>query len=90
MSTAATAGIICLILSCLFYAGLFAVPFLPFGYRGQAVVAAGLVIVGEAIFWLGCVLAGRELMVRYRHHLNPRSWLRRRSPAPPPPGGTPS
>jgi hypothetical protein len=79
-----TAGIVCLLLSCLLYAALLAVPFLPFGYSGRAAAAAGLVIVGEAIFWLGCVLAGRELMVRYRHYLNPRSWSRRRSPQPAP------
>ena len=79
------AGIVCLMLSCVLYAALLAVPFLPLGYSGQAVVAAGLVIVGEAVFWLGCVLAGRELMVRYRHHLNPRSWFHRRSSSPPAP-----
>lgn len=69
------AGVACLVLSCVFYAALLAVPFLPLGNPGQAAVAAGLVVAGEGIFLVGCLLAGRELMARYRHRLNPRSWF---------------
>ena len=78
----ATAGVVCLILSCLLYGGLLLVPFLPFGFGGQALTSAGLVIVGEAAFWVGCLLAGRELMVRYRKQLDPRIWFRRQSGVP--------
>lgn len=81
----ATAGVACLILSCLLYGGLLLVPFLPFGFGGQALASAGLVVTGEAAFWVGCLLAGRELMVRYRKQLNPRSWFRRPSGEPIPP-----
>ncbi|MBI3604366.1 MAG: transporter suffix domain-containing protein [Nitrospirae bacterium] len=69
-------GILCLVFSCLFYGGLLLLPWVPFGPRGQAITAAGLVIVGEAVFWLGCLFVGREVMVRYRRWLNPRSWFR--------------
>lgn len=81
----ATAGIACLILSCLLYGGLLLVPFLPFGFGGQALASAGLVVTGEAAFWVGCLLAGRELMVRYRKRLDPRSWFRRSAAEPVPP-----
>ncbi|MDE3118497.1 MAG: transporter suffix domain-containing protein [Nitrospirota bacterium] len=81
MSNAA-AGVACLILSCLLYGGLLLVPFLPFGFGGQALTSASLVIVGEAAFWVGCLLAGRELMVRYRKRLDPRIWFRRPSGVP--------
>ncbi|MFM8551542.1 MAG: hypothetical protein ACKOCD_04390 [Nitrospiraceae bacterium] len=63
--TNAAAGIACLVLSCLLY--------------------AGLVVLGETAFWLGCLLAGRELMRRYRHQLNPRTWFSRPSGEPTPP-----
>lgn len=83
--TNTVAGVACLVVSCLLYAGLLLVPFLPFGFGGQALVSAGLVLVGEAAFWVGCLLAGRELMVRYRKQLNPRTWFRRSSGEPIPP-----
>ncbi|TAJ08467.1 MAG: transporter suffix domain-containing protein [Nitrospirae bacterium] len=83
--TNTVAGVACLVLSCLLYAGLLLVPFLPFGFGGQALASAGLVVTGEAAFWVGCLLAGRELMVRYRKQLNPRSWFRRSAGKPIPP-----
>jgi membrane protein involved in colicin uptake len=66
-----------LVISCVLYAGLFAVPFLGASTSTKAGIGGGLVLAGEGAFWLGAVIAGREVMVRYRRKLSPRSWFRR-------------
>ncbi len=44
-------------------------PFLPLSV-GQKAIAAGLMVGGaEIIFWIGLVLAGREVIQRYRGKL---------------------
>ena len=65
----------CLVLSCLFYAALFGVPFLSGDYATKAAVSGGLIVAGEGAFWLGVAIAGRELMRRYRRRLWPSTWL---------------
>lgn len=64
------------ILSCLLYAGLLGLPFLGAGASTKAGVACGLVVSGESVFWLGTLIAGRELMRRYRAKLWPQRWFR--------------
>ncbi len=72
-------GLVLIVLSCAFYAGLLVVPFAPLTPPGKVALSAGLVISGEGVFWIGCVIVGKELMRRYRHHLNPRTWFRKMS-----------
>jgi len=73
-------GFFLVILSCVLYAGLLAVPFIPLDTGGKVAVSAALVALGEAAFWIGGVILGRELVVKYRQHLNPLRWFRRRNP----------
>ncbi len=69
------------VLSCVFYAGLLAVPFLAESTGGRATLSGGLIVAGEGSFWLGALVAGPAVMRRYRHHLDPRTWFER-APAP--------
>jgi hypothetical protein len=47
-------------------------PFLPFSV-GQKAIAAGLMVgLAEVMFWLGVVLAGQEIVRRYREKLKLR------------------
>ena len=64
------------VLSCLLYAGLLGLPFLAVGASTKAALACALVVGGESVFWLGTLVAGRELMRRYRTKLWPQRWFR--------------
>lgn len=70
-------GLILIVASCLLWAAVLVVPLLPFTLTDKATIIASLVIVSEVIFWLGILLAGKELAHRYRRQLNPIEWWRR-------------
>ena len=72
-------GAALLALSCLLYAAILAVPFLGGSIGEKAAITGGLALTGEGAFWLGAVVAGRDVMRRYRSRLSPRTWFRRRA-----------
>jgi uncharacterized SAM-binding protein YcdF (DUF218 family) len=72
-------GLVLIIASCLLWAAVFVVPFLNFPLTSKATIITSLVIVSEVIFWLGILLAGKELAHRYRRQLNPIEWWRKRT-----------
>jgi hypothetical protein len=51
------------------------VPFLPLSTSWKVGVAAVLVTVGEAAFWMAALVLGREVVQRYRRFLDPRRLL---------------
>lgn len=71
-------GILLVILSCVLYGGLFLVPFSPYTAGTKAVISTALVVTGEASFWVGALLLGKEIVTRYKKHLNPLSWFKKR------------
>ena len=75
LENAERAGLALVVLSALAYLGLLVVPFTPLDFAGKAALAAGLVIGGEALFWLGALVAGRSVMRKYREWLSPRRIL---------------
>ncbi|MCL1468965.1 transporter suffix domain-containing protein [Argonema galeatum] len=46
------------------------VPFLPLDLSQKAVLVPILAIVAEVFFWLGLVLAGKEVATKYRRYLS--------------------
>jgi hypothetical protein len=72
-------GIFLVILSCVLYGGLFFVPFAPYTAGTKAVISTALVVSGEASFWVGALILGKEIVTRYRKHLNPLSWFKKRN-----------
>jgi hypothetical protein len=70
-------GLVLIITSCLLWAVVLVVPLLPFSISQKALVITSLVIVSEVIFWLGILLAGKDLADRYRRQLNPIDWWRK-------------
>jgi hypothetical protein len=67
-------------LSTLLYLGLFLVPFAPLPTEGKVALASGMVVGGEASFWIGGLLLGKEFVSRYRRALSPVRWFRREEP----------
>jgi VIT1/CCC1 family predicted Fe2+/Mn2+ transporter len=67
-------GLLLVIISCLLWAAVLVVPILPLSNAKKALAITSLVITSEILFWLGILLAGKELADRYRRKLNPYSW----------------
>lgn len=54
-------GIALVILSCILYGGLFAVPFIPCSVATKTIISTSLVISGEVSFWIGEIILGKEV-----------------------------
>ncbi len=67
-------GLGLVVLSFVLYGGLLLVPCVPCNLQEKAVLSSGLVVSGEAVFWIGGVILGKEVITRYRRLLNPCNW----------------
>lgn len=56
--------------------GIWLVPFLPLPTAGKVALAGVVVAVGETAFWIGGVIVGKAIVMRFRHALDPRTWFR--------------
>jgi putative effector of murein hydrolase LrgA (UPF0299 family) len=70
-------GLLLIFFSCGMWVVVLAAPILPGSIAQKAVLTGSLVICSEIIFWLGIMLAGKELAHRYRQKLNPYYWWRK-------------
>ena len=71
------------VVSCLLYVAILAVPFVAEGTASRVGISGGLALAGEGAFWLGALIAGPAVMRRYRSKLSPRSWRRTQAPSQP-------
>jgi len=76
-SRAKKLGIFLIVLSFVLYAGLLLVPFIPLTIGIKAAISTTLIISGEATFWVGCLILGKELAKKYKKYLNPLRWFKR-------------
>ena len=60
-----------------FWAGLLLVPFVADGHSTRAILWVVLIVAGEATFWIGVLIVGREVMKRVRGRFFPKKWLLR-------------
>ena len=67
-----------LVIPTLLWAAVPVVAFLPLAGEHKVWVSSGLVVAAEAVFWVSALLLGREAVRRYRRHLDPRTWFRKR------------
>lgn len=77
MSRNAKIALVLVIVSCAFWAGLLAVPFLGLSGSGKAWLSGGLIVAGELTFWGGALIVGRDLMLKHRDKLWPPNWSRK-------------
>jgi NAD(P)-dependent dehydrogenase (short-subunit alcohol dehydrogenase family) len=70
-------GIFLVVFSFLAYGFLFVVPFLPLSTPGKLALTPVLIGSGEASFWVGGALLGKEIVARYKRYLNPCNWISR-------------
>ncbi|MDO9067903.1 MAG: transporter suffix domain-containing protein [Deltaproteobacteria bacterium] len=74
-------GIILIVLSSLLYASLIVIPFLSIPVSTKLGVTPVIVIVGEIIFWIGGLLVGKEILVKYKQYFNPINWGKKKKSA---------
>ncbi|WP_188455776.1 transporter suffix domain-containing protein [Virgibacillus oceani] len=70
-------GIFLFILSWILYGIAFVVPFTPLATNTKVIMGTLFIVLGEAAFWISCIIVGKELMKRYRKHLNPVNWFKK-------------
>jgi hypothetical protein len=80
MSWQTRTGIVLVVVSCVLYAALIGVPFLPVGTGAKLAIGLSLFIIGEGTFWVGCLIAGKEVMIYLRKKLWPANWRRKAHP----------
>ena len=68
-------GIGLVILSTLLYGGLIALPFFSIPTTTKLAATPLLIFFGEAAFWVGGALLGKEIVTRYKQYLNPCNWF---------------
>ena len=72
-------GIVLLIICVVAFLSIPVVPFLNMGNEAKVILAAVLFVIGEATFWVGAILIGKELLAKYTSRLNPKNWFKRKS-----------
>lgn len=68
-------GIALVLISTLLYGGLLLLPFLSIPTATKLAATPLLILFGEATFWVGGALLGREVVARYKQYLNPCNWF---------------
>jgi hypothetical protein len=71
-------GLVLIVVATSFIPLLAVVPFLQLTLKQKAVLTSFLVIGGQVMTWVGGILLGKELVVRYRQYLNPKRWFRKK------------
>jgi len=74
-------GIVLLIVCVLAFLAIPVIPFLNMGNGAKVTCSAILFVIGEATFWVGAILVGKELLAKYTARLNPKNWFKKKSQA---------
>lgn len=69
-----------MILSCIPYATLFALPFTSLSASQSTVAATVLIVTGESLFAIGGLIAGKSLLDSFRRKLIPSRFRRKKQP----------
>ncbi|MCJ8314319.1 MAG: transporter suffix domain-containing protein [Saccharospirillaceae bacterium] len=71
------AGLI-VIVAFLLWGAVLLIPFIDvLDITQKAAVVTFLIIAGEVLLWLGVLLVGREVIVRYKSKLFPKNWFKK-------------
>ncbi len=71
-------GIILISVSVIIFLSLFAMPFIHLETKFKITLSTVLAIFGEAIFWIGTVLIGKEVWTKYKSYLKSGEWLNKK------------
>jgi len=72
-------GVISIVISTVAFLMLPLIPFLEISVELKGIIATVIFIIAEILFWVGGVLVGKELFVKYKSRLNPKNWFKKSS-----------
>ena len=71
-------GIILISVSVIIFLTLFAVPFIPMDAKIKIALTTAFIVAGEAMFWLGVILIGKEVYLKFKEKLKSGEWLEKK------------
>lgn len=71
-------GIALVVASFVFYGCVLLVPFTPFPGKTKIIMGTTLAVLGEATFWIGGIILGKEVVAKYKKYLNPLCWFKKK------------
>lgn len=76
-------GIFLMVFAGFFFALTILIPLTDLPAKTKVIGATVSFILMEVVFWVGGLLVGKELFVRYKKQLNPVNWFRKKEDPPP-------
>ena len=70
-------GIFLIIICIPFFLVIPAIPFLEAEAKTKITLTTISLVIGELLFWVGGILVGKELFVKYKSYLNPKNWFKK-------------
>lgn len=71
-----------MIFSGVFFAATLLIPLLDLPTKTKIIAATTSLVLMEIIFWLGGILVGKELFIKYKKQLNPANWVKKKEADP--------
>jgi len=68
-------GIILILISVIIFLMLFAIPFLSMDSGKKIGLSTAFLVAGEGLFWIGIVLIGKEVYLKFKSKLMSGEWL---------------
>ncbi|MDB4334911.1 transporter suffix domain-containing protein [bacterium] len=70
-------GILLIILCIPFFLFIPIIPFLEMEAKTKITLSTVSLIIGEVLFWVGGILVGKELVVKYKSYFIPKNWFKK-------------
>jgi hypothetical protein len=71
-------GIILISVSVMIFLTLFAVPFISMDAKVKIALTTAFIVAGEVMFWLGVILIGKEVYLKFKEKLKSGEWLEKK------------
>lgn len=71
-------GIVMISISVACFLFLLAVPFLQVGPKFKITLTTVLIVVGEVMFWVGTILIGKDVYLKFKEKLKSGEWLNKK------------
>ena len=68
-------GIILISVSVTFFLIIFVLPFVSMNIKVKGILITTLVVVGEVSFWVGTLLIGKDVYLKFKEKLKSGEWL---------------
>lgn len=71
-------GIILISISVMFFLIIFALPFISMETKVKIALTPILIVVGEVSFWVGTILIGKDVYLKFKEKLKSGEWLEKK------------